>query len=412
MRNLRINKDRLWQSHEDMARIGALPGGGCRRLALTDEDKAGRDLFVKWCREAGCEIRVDQVGNIFARRAGRNDALPPVMTGSHLDTQPHGGRYDGVYGVLAGLEIVRALNDLDVQTEAPIEVAVWTNEEGSRFVPSMVASGVFGGKFTLDEALNSRDHDGKRFGDELERIGYAGDMPCGQRELKAFFEVHIEQGPVLENEGKTIGIVTGAQGQRWYDVKLLGRDAHAGTTPMPLRRDAMAAAARMTVALQELALEFAPDAVATVGELHVSPNSRNTIPGEVDFTVDIRNPDTERLLRMDTLVRERFERIATDAGIELRMTLVSDVPVVRFDEDCIESVRQAVGELGYSSREMVTGAGHDALYVGRVAPASMIHIPCLDGLSHNEAESATAEDLEAGCNVLMHAMLAHAGVAS
>ena len=279
MRNIRVNAERLWQSLMDMGEIGALPNGGCRRLALTDEDKEGRDLFVRWCEEAGCTVSVDRMGNIFARRPGRNNDLPAVVTGSHLDTQPHGGKFDGVYGVLAGLEVIRTLNDHDVVTEAPIEASVWTNEEGSRFAPSMIASGVFAGKFDLEESLAISDADGASIGSELARIGYAGDADCGGRPIKAFFEAHIEQGPILEAEEKTIGIVTGAQCQRWYDVTLTGQDSHAGTTPMPMRKDCVFVMSRMIREIEDLVAAYAPDAVGTVGEIAVVPNSRNTVAG-------------------------------------------------------------------------------------------------------------------------------------
>ena len=293
MRNIRVNAERLWQSLMDMGEIGALPNGGCRRLALTDEDKEGRDLFVRWCEEAGCTVSVDRMGNIFARRPGRNNDLPAVVTGSHLDTQPHGGKFDGVYGVLAGLEVIRTLNDHDVVTEAPIEASVWTNEEGSRFAPSMIASGVFAGKFDLEESLAISDADGASIGSELARIGYAGDADCGGRPIKAFFEAHIEQGPILEAEEKTIGIVTGAQCQRWYDVTLTGQDSHAGTTPMPMRKDCVFVMSRMIREIEDLVAAYAPDAVGTVGEIAVVPNSRNTVAGHVNFTVDLRHPVEE-----------------------------------------------------------------------------------------------------------------------
>lgn len=409
LKNLRIDAERLWQSLMTMAEIGATPKGGCCRLALSDEDKAGRDLFVSWCREAGCEISVDRIGNIFARRPGRSPDLPAVATGSHLDTQPHGGKFDGAYGVLAGLEVIRTLNDNDIETDAPVEVAVWTNEEGARFAPSMIASGVFAGSYDVGFALACADGDGRTMGEELERIGYAGDEPCGKRSFGAFFEAHIEQGPILERERKVIGVVAGVQGLRWYDVIVRGQDAHSGSTPMPGRRNALVGAAEMVSAIDALALEFTPDAVATVGQLEVSPNSRNTIPGEVFFTVDIRHPASEVMSEMDARFHRSFEEISQRRGIELSVEEIAHTPPVVFNADCVDAVRRASEELGYASRDILSGAGHDACHIAKVAPTGMIFVPCAGGLSHNEEESAQAEDLAAGCNVLMHAMLARAG---
>ena len=395
----------------EMAKIGALPDGGCCRLALTDEDKAGRDLFLDWAQQAGCKISVDSMGNIFAHRAGLDDSLAPVVTGSHLDTQPHGGKFDGVYGVLAGLEVIRSLNDHGIVTEAPIEVTVWTNEEGSRFAPSMVGSGVFGGKFGLEESLAIEDSEGNTIGSELKRIGYAGDVPCGSRAFAAFFEAHIEQGPILEAEGKTIGVVTGAQAQRWLDVTLLGQDSHAGTTPMPMRKDAVFGLARIVVAIEDLASEFAPDAVCTVGEVAVSPNSRNTVAGCVDFTIDIRHPEEAPLGEMHRRVHAILEEVSDQYELGLNARDVATVPKINFDPGCMEAVREAALELGLPTRDILSGAGHDAMYIGNVAPVSMIFVPCEGGLSHNEAETATPDDLGAGCDVLLHAMLSRAGVA-
>lgn len=411
MRNVRINSDRLWDSLMSMAEIGALPNGGSCRLALTDEDKAGRDLFVEWCEAAGCEVSVDKMGNIFARRPGRDNSLPPIVTGSHLDTQPHGGKFDGVYGVLAGLEVIRSLNDHDVATEAPIEVSVWTNEEGSRFAPSMVASGVFGGEFDLDEALAITDSEGKTIGGELARIGYAGEVPCGDRTFGAFFEAHIEQGPILEAEGKTIGIVTGAQCQRWYDVTLTGQDSHAGTTPMPMRRDTVFALGRIISAFEQLVADNGPDTVGTIGQITVEPNSRNTVAGRVDFTIDLRHPDEAKLDTMHLEVHRLLESITDECEIGLDARNVAQVPQINFDADCVDAVRDAANELGLPAREILSGAGHDAMYISKVAPVSMIFVPCEGGLSHNEAEMATADDLGAGCDVLLHAMIAKAGIA-
>ena len=401
----RVDGDRLWRSIMEMARIGATPAGGCRRLALTDEDKAGRDLFVSWCLDAGCRISVDDMGNIFARRPGHRNGLPAVATGSHLDTQPHGGRFDGVYGVLAGLEVVRTLNDHDVETEAPVDVVVWTNEEGARFAPAMLASGVFAGLFDRAFALGRTDGEGRTLGAELDRIGYLGDEPCGSRVLDSYFEAHIEQGPILEREERTIGVVLGGQGQRWYDVTLGGRDAHAGSTPLAGRRDALVAAAGVVLAARHAALDHSPEAVGTVGQLDVIPNSRNTVPGSVRLAVDLRHPDDEVLAEMDLDFRERTEAACRNEGVVPKIDEIWRNPAVRFDRDCVDAVRSAARSLRYSHLDMVSGAGHDACQVCRTAPAAMIFVPCAGGVSHNEAESAKPADLEAGCNVLLHAVV-------
>lgn len=406
--NLRVNGARLWDSLMAMAQIGPGEKGGNCRLALSDEDKLGRDLFVKWCRDAGCDIVIDQMGNVFARRQGEQPELPPIVTGSHLDTQPHGGRFDGVYGVLAGLEVIRTLNDSQIKTQRPIEVAVWTNEEGARFAPSMIASGVFSGAYSVEDALAITDGDGRSIGEELERIGYAGEQLCGDHPVGAFFEAHIEQGPLLERESKTIGVVTTVQGLRWYDAHVAGQDAHAGSTPMPGRRNALVGAASMVSAIDALALDNAPAAVATVGQLDVSPNSRNTIPGQVDFTVDLRHPDAYVLASMDERLRSECDAIASALKLEFSLEQVSYTAPITFDSECVEAVREASAALGYAHREMASGAGHDACYVSKVAPTGMIFVPCRDGLSHNEEESAEPDDLEAGCNVLLHAMLSRA----
>ena len=407
--NLRVDGARLWASIMEMAKIGALPGGGCGRLALTDDDKRARDLFASWCEQAGCTITVDEMGNMFARRPGRNPDLPPVAAGSHLDTQPHGGKFDGIYGVLAALEVVRTLDDAGVETEVPIEAINWTNEEGSRFAPAMIASGVFAGLFDRDFAYRVESPEGDKLVDELERIGYRGDETCGEHPLGALFEAHIEQGPILEEAGVPIGVVSGAQGQRWYDIEVRGRDSHAGTTPMPARKDALTAAARMAVQLEEITLAHAPHAVGTIGQLDVSPNSRNTIPGEVRFSVDIRHPESDTLAVMDARIRESFAGIAQRAGVEVSVDQIWEKPPIEFDAGCVDAVRAAAAGLGYDHRDIVSGAGHDACQVCTVAPTGMIFVPCEDGISHNEIESATPEDLEMGCNVLLHAMLAMAG---
>lgn len=409
--NLGIDGDRLWNSLMEMAKIGATEKGGNCRLALTDLDREARDLFVSWCEAAGCTVKVDRMGNIFARRPGRDDSLAPVMTGSHLDTQPTGGRFDGVYGVLAGLEVVRTLNDLEIETERPVEVAVWTNEEGSRFAPSMIASGVFAGAFDLEFGLSRADQDGKTIGEELERIGYAGPEEVGGRDIHAFFETHIEQGPILEEEDVTIGVVTDAQGQRWYELNITGQESHAGPTPMPIRRDALLGAARIVDLVNRIGLGHPPEACATVGMMQVHPNSRNVIPGKAFMTIDFRHPDADVLVEMDREMREGVAEICGLIGLEASIEQIWDSPPVPFDRDCVASVQKASDELGYSSRPIVSGAGHDACYVARVAPTSMIFIPCIDGISHNEVEDARPEWVHAGGNVLLRAMLERAGKA-
>jgi len=406
MQNLKINGDRLWDSLMALAQIGATEKGGVCRLALTDLDREGRDLFIRWCEEAGCTVSVDRVGNIFARRAGRDNSLPPVMTGSHLDSQPTGGKFDGAYGVLAGLEVIRTLNDLEIETDAPVEVVAWTNEEGSRFSPAMMGSGAFVGVFTEEEILAKRDNvTGDVLGDELNRIGYNGAAAVGGREVGAYFEAHIEQGPILEDEGKTIGVVTGAQGQHWYEVTVTGQEAHAGPTPMPLRKDALVAAARMIDAVNRLGHTYPPYACATCGFIEASPNSRNTIPGRVFFTVDLRHPDDATLAQMNDDLRAEFAGIATATGCIVDIQDFWEFPATPFDDACVSAVRTAAEQGGHAWRDIVSGAGHDAVYIARVAPTGMIFIPCEDGISHNEVENATVEDCAAGAQVLLQAML-------
>ncbi len=406
--NISIDKDRLWSSLMQMARVGATEKGGNCRLALTDLDKQGRDLFVSWCKQAGLRINIDRMGNIFARREGRDPSLPPIVTGSHLDTQPTGGKFDGVYGVLAGLEVMRTLNDCGFETDAPMEVAVWTNEEGSRFAPAMVASGVFAGVFTEEYAHARRDAEGKTIGDELKRIGYLGDVPCGGRKLGAFFEAHIEQGPILEAEKRTIGVVTGAQGSRWFDVAVNGQDSHAGTTPMARRRDALLGAALMVERVNRIALKHGPGGVGTVGVLRVVPGSRNTVPGVVNFTVDIRHPNADSLASMTEDLHASAAAVAAQQNLEIAVKEIWHSKPITFDVDCVEAVRRAAKSCGFDGLEIVSGAGHDACYVSRVAPTGMIFVPCEGGLSHNEIETATPDDLAAGCNVLLRAMLSRA----
>lgn len=406
---LRINADRLWQSLMELASIGATPKGGVCRLALSDLDRQGRELVTKWGREAGLAITVDRIGNTFMRRRGRNDSLPPVMAGSHIDTQPTGGKFDGNYGVLAGLEVVRTLNDLGVQTEAPIEVAFWTNEEGSRFVPVMMGSGVFAGAFTLEHAYAATDTGGRSVRAELERIGWLGAETPGAHPVGAYFEAHIEQGPVLEEHGKVIGVVQGVLGIRWFDCIVTGMEAHAGPTPMELRRDAMQGAARIMQEVVASARRHGPHGRGTVGMVQVHPNSRNVIPGRVTFSIDLRNATDELVDRMAQEVRTFAEAVARESGLQVQMDLVSSYPAQAFDPGCLETIGRAAARLGYSSMPVVSGAGHDAVYMARLAPTGMIFIPCKDGISHNEIEEAQPEHVAAGCNVLLHAMLERAG---
>ena len=410
MTELRVDGKRLWDSLMTMGEIGATQKGGVNRQTLTNEDRRGRDLFRQWCDQAGLHVSVDQMGSMFARRKGQDESRPPVMLGSHLDSQPTGGKFDGALGVLAALEAVRTLNDRGITTEAPLEVVNWTNEEGCRFPPAMIASGVFAGVFDLAYGHSRTDHTGRTIGEELKRIGYAGERPVGHRPLGALFELHIEQGPILEAEGRRVGIVTGAQGARWYDCEVVGAEAHAGPTPMEVRRDALRAAAAMLEDVYAIAHRHAPDGRATVGELHVHPGSRNTVPGRVTFTVDMRHPDGGTMDAMDHALREAFERArGAHAGrLEFHVQEIWYAPPVAFNPDCIEAVRRATSTLGLSAREMVSGAGHDAVYIARVAPTAMIFVPCKDGVSHAEIEYASPEACADGANVLLHAVLARA----
>jgi beta-ureidopropionase / N-carbamoyl-L-amino-acid hydrolase len=405
VKHIRVNGPRFWDSLERMAQIGATPKGGVCRLALSDLDRQGRDLFVQWAREAGCSIRIDRMGNIFARRAGRDPHAAPVLTGSHADTQPTGGRYDGIFGVLGGLEVIRALNDAGVQTERPIDVVVWTNEEGSRFAPAMIASGVFAGVYSLEYGLSRTDPSGTTLGNALAEIGYAGNEPVGGMPIHAAFELHIEQGAILERGGWTIGVVTAGQGQRWYEITLDGVDAHAGTTPMDLRHDTLVGAAHLITFVEALGRHYAPHGRATVGMIDVKPNSRNTVPGRSFFTVEFRHPDAAVLAEMDAKLRAALDSVAQERGLKHTIEQIFDYAPVSFAPDCIASVRNAANALGLSNTDIVSGAGHDACYVARVAPTGMIFVPCVDGLSHNEAEAITPEWAEAGANVLLHAVL-------
>lgn len=407
--SLRVNGARLWDSLMELARIGATPKGGVCRLALTDLDRQGRDLVVRWGREAGLAVTVDRIGNVFMRRAGRAAALPPVVAGSHIDTQPTGGRFDGNYGVLAALEVVRTLDDHGIATEAPIEVAFWTNEEGSRFVPVMMGSGVFAGAFPLEHAYAQRDTEGKTVRDELERIGYLGTEQPGAHPMGAYFEAHIEQGPVLEDAGATIGVVHGVLGIRWFDCTVTGMEAHAGPTPMALRRDALQVATRLMQETVACALRHGPHGRGTVGMVHVHPNSRNVIPGQVRFSIDLRNATDALVDQQAAEVKALADRLAGETGMDIRIEQVSAYPAQRFDAGCVEAIAQAAQRLGLSHMPAVSGAGHDAVYTARLCPTGMIFIPCKDGISHNEVESATPEHVEAGANVLLQVMLERAG---
>jgi N-carbamoyl-L-amino-acid hydrolase len=402
---LRINGARLWDSLMTLAKLGATEKGGVKRLALTDLDKQGRDLVVSWAKDAGMSVVVDQIGNVFMRRAGRNNALPPIMCGSHIDTQPTGGKFDGNYGVLAGLEVVRTLNDLGLQTEAPIEVAFWTNEEGSRFVPVMMGSGVFANAFSLEHAWSAKDTEGKTVKDELQRIGYIGPQKPGDHPIGAYFEAHIEQGPVLEDADVTIGVVTACLGQRWYDCVVDGMEAHAGPTPMPLRKDAMQVAAKIMQETVAVALRHPPYGRGTNGFIQVHPNSRNVIPGRVKFSIDLRNVNDELLNKMDGEIRAFVQKMNDEGPCKVSIEQVSYFPPCPFEDGCVGAVRDGAKKLGYSVMDVVSGAGHDAIYVARLAPAGMIFVPCKDGISHNEIEDAKPEHIEAGGNVLLHAML-------
>ena len=412
MNDLRINGPRLWNSLMELARIGATDKGGVKRLALTDLDRQGRDLVVQWAKAEGLAVTVDKIGNVFMRREGTNPDLPPVVTGSHIDTQPTGGKFDGNYGVLAGLEVVRTLNEKGIRTEAPIEVAFWTNEEGSRFVPVMMGSGVFCGAFTLETAYAARDVDGKSVGDELHRIGYQGDQVPGDHPIGAYFEAHIEQGPVLEDANKVIGVVPAVMGLSWYDCTVTGMEAHAGPTPMHLRRDALQVATTIMQETVAIANRYPPYGRGTVGMVQVFPNSRNVIPGQVKFSIDLRNVSDELLNTMHGEIEAFVERTRRETGLGIDLQRVSYYPPCPFHPDCVGAVRAATEKLGYSTMDVVSGAGHDAIYVARLAPAGMIFVPCKDGISHNEIEDAQPGHLEAGCNVLLHAMLERAGIAA
>lgn len=403
--NLRINSDRLWDSIMEMAKIGPGIAGGNNRQTVTDEDGEGRHLFKRWCDAAGLEMGVDEMGTMFARREGTDPSLPPVYVGSHLDTQPTGGKYDGVLGVLGGLEVVRSLNDLGIKTKHPIVVTNWTNEEGSRFAPAMMASGVFAGVLDQADVYGHVDKQGKKFGEELERIGWKGSEKVGDRKIHAFFELHIEQGPILEDEDIDIGVVTHGQGLKWLQVTLTGKEAHTGSTPMPKRRNAGLGMARVIELVHEIAMDYQPDAVGAVGHMEVYPNSRNIIAGRTVFTVDIRSPEKEVLDAMDGRIREGIDTICDALDIRYEIEQVGAFDPVTFDAGCVKAIRDAAERLGYSHRNIVSGAGHDACWINRIAPTAMVMCPCVDGLSHNEAEEITKEWASAGADVLFHAVV-------
>ena len=403
--NMRIDGARLWDSLMEMAKIGPGVAGGNNRQTLTDEDARGRALFQTWCEQAGLSMGVDEMGTMFMRREGVDPDALPVYVGSHLDTQPTGGKYDGVLGVLGGLEIIRTLNDLGVKTKHPIVVVNWTNEEGTRFAPAMLASGVFAGAIDLDWAYARTDAQGKRFGDELERIGWKGDEKVGTRKMKAFFELHIEQGPILEAEGKDIGVVTHGQGLRWIECTVTGKESHTGSTPMPMRRNAGRGLAQITELVHEIAMDNAPNAVGAIGHIDVYPNSRNIIPGKVVFTIDMRSHELDTLTGMVDRLLSQAPELCENLGLDFASEIVGEFDPPAFDEDCVSAVRRAAERLGYSHMDIISGAGHDACWVNRVAPTAMVMCPCVDGLSHNEAEEISPEWAKAGVDVLLHAVL-------
>ena len=397
--NLKINSERLWDSLMEMAKIGPGVAGGNNRQTLTDEDAAGRALFQKWCEEAGMTMGVDAMGTMFMTREGTDPDALPVYVGSHLDTQPTGGKYDGVLGVLGALEAVRTMNDLDIKTKHPIVVTNWANEEGARFAPAMLASGVFAGKHTLDYAYNRTDLEGKTYGEELARIGWKGDEEVGARKMHAYYELHIEQGPILEAEGKDIGVVTHCQGLWWLEFTLTGKEAHTGSTPMAMRTNAGLAMARILEMVQEVAMDHQPNAVGGVGQMQFSPNSRNVLPGTVVFTVDIRTPNIEKLTSMRSQIEESAEKICAELGVGYAVEAVGHFDPVTFTPELVANVRNAAERLGYSHLDIVSGAGHDACWAAAMAPTTMIMCPCVNGISHNEAEEISPEWAAAGFSI-------------
>ena len=403
--NLKINGDRLWNSLMEMAKIGPGVAGGNNRQTVTDEDGEGRHLFQSWCTAAGMTMGLDQMGNMFAHRAGTDADALPVYVGSHLDTQPTGGKYDGVLGVLSGLEIIRTLNDLNIQTKHPIVVTNFTNEEGTRYAPALLSSGVFVGIHTKEWAYEREDANGLKFGAELERIGWKGDEEVGARKMHAFFELHIEQGPILEAEAMEVGVVTHGQGLSWTQVTITGRESHTGSTPMPMRKNAGLGMARVLELVDEIAWSHKPHAVGAAGHIDVYPNSRNVIPGKVVFTIDFRSPELAIIEDMNARLRQGAQKICDEMGLEVTFEKVGGFDPVEFDAGCVSAVRNAAERLGYSHRDLISGAGHDACLINRVAPTAMVMCPCVDGLSHNEAEEISKDWAVAGTDVLLHAVL-------
>jgi beta-ureidopropionase / N-carbamoyl-L-amino-acid hydrolase len=408
--NRRVNADRLWDSLMDMAKIGPGVAGGNNRQTLTDADGEGRRLFQAWCEQAGLTMGVDKMGTMFMTRPGTDPDALPVYVGSHLDTQPTGGKYDGVLGVLSGLEVVRTLNDLNIKTKHPIVVTNWTNEEGARFAPAMLASGVFAGMHTLDWAYDRKDMEGLSFGDELKRIGWVGEEEVGARKMHAYFEYHIEQGPILEAQNKQIGVVTHGQGLWWLEFTLTGKEAHTGSTPMTMRVNAGLAMARIFEMVQDVAMAAQPGAVGGVGQVKFSPNSRNVLPGTVIFTVDIRSPDQAKLDGMRDQIERRTAEICAELKVGYSVEAVGHFDPVAFDPTLVGRVRSAAERLGYSHMDIISGAGHDACWTNRIAPSTMIMCPCVDGLSHNEAEDISKDWATAGADVLFHAVVETAGI--
>jgi N-carbamoyl-L-amino-acid hydrolase len=410
--NLQIDSGRLWGAIHETAKFGATAKGGVRRLTLGPEDKQVRDWFRTACEAAGLEVHVDALGSMFGLRKGRDTSKLPLGIGSHLDTQPTGGKYDGILGTLAALEVVRTLNDAEIETEMPICVINWTNEEGSRFAPAMMASATYAGDYTTEDIWSRKDASGVTVGEALDEIGYRGSEPVGALKLGAFLELHIEQGPLLEAENKTIGVVDRGQGIIWYDGRITGFESHAGTTPMPLRRDALSAMAELALAIEKIAGSHAPNAVATIGELNIANPSRNVIPGEIAFTLDVRSPDSTIMDTLDRDIHAAVIEIAQRRRVAIDLEQIWRKPPTIFDDKLVNAVQTAATELGYSHRRITSGAGHDACNVAGVIPSAMIFVPCKDGVSHNELEDATQADCSAGANVLLHAVLAVAGVAS
>ena len=403
--NIKINENRLWDSLNEMALIGATEKGGVNRQTLTDLDKESRDLFVKWCNEENLLVTIDQIGNIFARREGKNNNLPPIMSGSHLDTQPTGGKYDGALGVLTALEVVRTLNENNYITESPIEIAMWTNEEGCRFPPSMTGSAVFSGQYGLHEALSIKDPSGLELGNELKRIKYDGPSPCSPRSIAAFIETHIEQGPILEMENKNIGIVTGAQAQKWYEINILGMEAHAGPTPMSIRKDALVAASKIVLLVNSIGNNFQPGGCATCGVLEIGSPSRNVIPGKCFLTIDFRHPDNKILNAMDDKLRKAIKLIEKNNKVEIKIQQILELKSNMFNKSIKNTIKNVSKKLNYSAKEIISGAGHDAVNINTIAPTAMIFIPCIDGISHNEIENVYKEDVTKGAQVLLHSMI-------